>query len=162
MSDVAPALVALVLVVVANAAPVLLALCVGSATAWPVDGGRRWADGRPVLGPSKTWRGILAAVLATAAAGQWLLGDASLGALAAVLAMAGDLGSSFVKRRLGLRSGANALGLDQLPESLLPLLLLGGPLGLSAAASLAVLLAFFVLDVLGTRLLAAWRTGRGG
>lgn len=161
MSDVAPALVALALVVVANAAPVLLALCAGTATAWPVDGGRRWGDGRPVLGPSKTWRGILAAVLATAAVGQWLLGDALLGALAASLAMAGDLGSSFVKRRLSLRSGANAPGLDQVPESLLPLLLLDGPLRLSAAALLAVLLAFFVLDVLGTRLLTTSRKRRG-
>ena len=52
--------------------------------------------------------------------------------------------------------------LDLAQNVAVPLLLLGGPLGLSAAASLAVVLAFFVFDVLGTRLLAAWRTGRGG
>jgi hypothetical protein len=38
------------------------------------------------------------------------------------VAMAGDLFSSFVKRRLGLPPSSMALGLDQIPESLFPLL----------------------------------------
>jgi CDP-2,3-bis-(O-geranylgeranyl)-sn-glycerol synthase len=35
-------------------------------------------------------------------------------------AMAGDCLSSFVKRRLGLKSSDMALGLDQIPEALFP------------------------------------------
>jgi hypothetical protein len=45
-----------------------------------------------------------------------------LGALVAALAIAGDLFSSFVMRRLGLPSSSMAIGLDQIPESLFPLL----------------------------------------
>ena len=36
--------------------------------------------------------------------------------------MAGDLLSSFLKRRLGLAPSSRATGLDQIPESLFPLL----------------------------------------
>jgi CDP-2,3-bis-(O-geranylgeranyl)-sn-glycerol synthase len=36
--------------------------------------------------------------------------------------MAGDLLSSFMKRRLGLPPSSKAVGLDQVPESLFPLL----------------------------------------
>jgi CDP-2,3-bis-(O-geranylgeranyl)-sn-glycerol synthase len=44
--------------------------------------------------------------------------------------MAGDLTSSFIKRRLGIASSGRALGLDQVPEALLPLLVCYGALGL--------------------------------
>jgi CDP-2,3-bis-(O-geranylgeranyl)-sn-glycerol synthase len=43
-----------------------------------------------------------------------------LGFLVAASAMAGDLLSSFIKRRLGLAPSSQALGLDQIPESLFP------------------------------------------
>jgi CDP-2,3-bis-(O-geranylgeranyl)-sn-glycerol synthase len=45
-----------------------------------------------------------------------------IGALIAAFAMAGDLLSSFVKRRLHLASSSMAIGLDHIPESLFPLL----------------------------------------
>ena len=45
-----------------------------------------------------------------------------LGALLGGVSMAGDLFSSFVKRRIGLPPSSMALGLDQIPESLFPLL----------------------------------------
>ena len=45
-----------------------------------------------------------------------------VGALIATFAMAGDLFSSFVKRRLHLASSTMAIGLDHIPESLFPLL----------------------------------------
>ena len=47
--------------------------------------------------------------------------------------MAGDLFSSFVKRRLNLRPSSQAFGLDQVPESLFPLLVCGDALSLTAA-----------------------------
>ena len=43
-----------------------------------------------------------------------------IGALIAAFAMAGDLLSSFVKRRLHLASSSMAMGLDHIPESLFP------------------------------------------
>jgi CDP-2,3-bis-(O-geranylgeranyl)-sn-glycerol synthase len=45
-----------------------------------------------------------------------------VGLVVALSAMAGDLVSSFLKRRMGLRPSSQAIGLDQIPESLLPLL----------------------------------------
>jgi CDP-2,3-bis-(O-geranylgeranyl)-sn-glycerol synthase len=45
--------------------------------------------------------------------------------------MAGDLFSSFVKRRLNLAASSRATGLDQIPESLFPLLVCRGALSLS-------------------------------
>jgi len=46
----------------------------------------------------------------------------NVGTLIATFAMAGDLFSSFVKRRLHLASSSMAIGLDHIPESLFPLL----------------------------------------
>ena len=45
--------------------------------------------------------------------------------------MAGDLFSSFVKRRLNLAPSSRATGLDQIPESLFPLFACRGALSLS-------------------------------
>ena len=45
-----------------------------------------------------------------------------LGLVVGVAAMFGDACSSFIKRRLGMPSGAMALGLDHVPESLFPLI----------------------------------------
>jgi CDP-2,3-bis-(O-geranylgeranyl)-sn-glycerol synthase len=45
--------------------------------------------------------------------------------------MLGDLFSSFTKRRLKLPSSAQAIGLDQIPESLLPLVVCRNTLSLT-------------------------------
>ena len=120
--------VLLLLLIVANGAPILVAWRLGSRWAWPLDAGLVWRDGRRLLGESATLRGLVAAVVATALV-AWVLG-LGLGALIGFLAMAGDALSSLIKRRLGLEPGAKATGLDQIPEALLPLLVLAGPLGL--------------------------------
>ncbi len=67
--------------------------------------------------------------------------------------MAGDLFSSFVKRRLGLEPHAQAFGLDQVPEALVPLLLVRDRLGLGWLEIAALLTAFVALQVLLSRLL---------
>jgi len=46
--------------------------------------------------------------------------------------MAGDVFSSFVKRRLKFPSSSQAIGLDQVPESLLPLLVCKETLSLTS------------------------------
>jgi len=112
----------LALVAVANGTPVLATKLLGERLARPLDGGAVFVDGRPLFGPSKTIRGIVLSLIATPLA-AWLIGLTwPLGVAVAALAIAGDLFSSFVKRRMGLASSSMAIGLDQIPESLLPLL----------------------------------------
>lgn len=120
----------LLLVIVANSAPVIAADLFGARGAWPVDAGRCLADGRPLFGRAKTWRGLAAACAATAAVAP-LLGLAwTTGLVAGALAMAGDLLASFCKRRLDIASSARAPLLDSIPEALLPALGLHATLAL--------------------------------
>ncbi len=143
----------LLLILVANGAPVLATRLFGAYGARALDGGRRLPDGRPLFGSSKTWRGLLAALACTVVV-AWMLGFAPrLGFAVGAGAMLGDLGSSFVKRRLGLASSSRALGLDQIPESLLPLLAVREALGLDATAIAALVAAFVALELLLSRLL---------
>lgn len=112
----------LCLLAVANGTPVLVTRIFGSRGAWPLDGGIVLGDGRRLLGASKTVRGFVSAVAATAMVAPVLGISAGVGALIGATAMAGDLFSSFIKRRLGIPSSGRASGLDQVPESLFPLL----------------------------------------
>ena len=143
----------LLLLLVANGAPILgTALCKGRG-AQPVDGGRLWSDGRPVLGHSKTWRGVLFALGVTTAM-TWLLGlPVPTGLTVGAFAVLGDFLSSFSKRRLGLAPSSMALGLDQIPESLLPLLAVKGYYGLNWSDILEMLAAFIILELLLSRIL---------
>jgi len=109
-----------IMLVVANGAPILAARIFGSTADLSVDLGICLADGRPLFGPAKTWRGLLAALLCCALCAPLLGFSATFGLLFACTAMAGDLFSSFVKRRRGLNPSDQSLGLDQLPEALLP------------------------------------------
>jgi len=112
----------LVLLAVANGTPVAAKLVLGKAFARPLDGGALFVDGRPLFGPSKTIRGIVTSVSATSGAAALIGLGWEVGALVGTVAMAGDLCSSFLKRRLGLAPSSMAIGLDQIPESLFPLL----------------------------------------
>lgn len=137
----------LLLLGVANSAPIAARRLLADRWAAPLDGGLNFVDGRPLLGPGKTIRGVAAAVVATALA-SWALGmSPQVGALLGAVSMAGDALASFVKRRLGVAPSGRATGLDQVPESLLPLLAVQGMLDLSAVQILAVTIAFFVLEI---------------
>jgi hypothetical protein len=142
------ALQLLSLLAIANTAPLVAKRLWGNRFAYPIDGGVNFIDGRPLLGRSKTVRGALSALGATMV-GSWLLGlGPVLGALVGITAMAGDLLSSFVKRRLALPPSSQATGLDQIPESLLPLLACSVYLELSVVEIGAVAAVFFVGEVL--------------
>jgi CDP-2,3-bis-(O-geranylgeranyl)-sn-glycerol synthase len=137
----------LLLLGVANSAPIAARRLLADRSAAPLDGGLTFVDGRPLLEPGKTIRGVAAAVVATALA-SWVLGmSPQVGALLGAVSMAGDALASFVKRRLGVAPSGRATGLDQVPESLLPLLAVQGMLDLSAVQILAVTIAFFILEI---------------
>lgn len=97
-----------------------------------IDGGRMWR-GKQIFGPGKTWEGLfLGVVVAVLVASfqmfaypflPWHLSPVPLdiipmtpflGFVIGLGAMVGDLGGSFVKRRLGIPRGKPAPLLDQL------------------------------------------------
>ena len=100
---------------VANATPIVL----GGGR--PIDAGKKFTDGRSIFGAGKTVQGFIAGLAAGTFVGL-LQGIAAgtlsrylaLGFLLALGALLGDLLGSFIKRRLGIKRGGLAPGLDQL------------------------------------------------
>jgi hypothetical protein len=143
----------MVLLMLANGTPVLAKKLFGNRFSRPLDGGIRFIDGRPLLGASKTIRGVLLAILVTSA-GALLIGvGLKIGTLVGGIAMAGDLFSSFLKRRIDLPPSSRAIGLDQVPESLFPLLACREALSLTALDIASTVAVFFVGELLLSRLL---------
>ncbi len=143
----------LLLIMAANGAPIIGRRLLKGRWSTPLDGGVTFKDGRPLLGKSKTYRGVAFSLVGTILAADVVGMPWDIGLMVGSLAMTGDCLSSFLKRRLGYDSGAMALGLDQIPESLLPLLGVWGPLSLSAMGILATVGAFMVLELIFSRLL---------
>jgi hypothetical protein len=143
----------LVLLGVANSTPIFATRLFGKRFSAPLDGALKLADGRPLFGPSKTVRGLVLSLVCTTLAALLLDFEWITGAGLAAASMLGDLLSSFLKRRLGLRAHSQAFGLDQIPESLLPLLLLREHLGLGYADIALIVAAFIVLELILSRLL---------
>jgi hypothetical protein len=143
----------LVLLALANGTPVIAKDILGDRFAIPIDGGANFVDGRRVFGSSKTIRGILLSILVTSALAPVVGLDWKIGAQVASVAMAGDLFSSFLKRRMKLPAGSKATGLDQVPESLFPLLACRSALPLTALDIVAGVAIFFVGELLLSRLL---------
>lgn len=141
------------LVLLVNAAPIAARWALGRRAAWAVDAGALAPDGRPWLGPSKTWRGVLVALAAGALAAPLLGYGVAVGLGIGLLAMLGDLTSSFIKRRLGIAPSGMALGLDQIPEALFPLLAVREAFGLSWIDVALETGAFVVLELGLSRLL---------
>ena len=121
-----------------------------------LDGDRAFVDGRPMFGRSKTIRGVFLAILATTAAAPLVGLTWQIGILVGSLAMAGDLFSSFVKRRLGRPPSSPVVGLDQIPELLFPLLACVRPLSLTFADVALGVAIFFIAELLVSRLLYAF------
>ena len=153
MTQIVPILQGLLLLVLANGAPLAAKLLFGNRFIAPLDGGLILADGQPLLGTSKTIRGIGCAILATTLAGILLGLGWRTGALFGVLAMTGDLLSSFTKRRLARPPSSRATGIDQIPEALLPLLLCRHALGLTLTGVAAGVAVFMIAEIYGSRVL---------
>ncbi len=143
----------LTLLTLANGTPVVAKKILGSRFAWPLDGGIRFIDGEPLLGASKTIRGVLLATLVTSAAAPLVGLTVTVGAIVGSVAMVGDCFSSFLKRRLALRPSSRATGLDQIPEALFPLLACRSALSLTAADIGATVAIFFIGEILVSRVL---------
>ncbi len=146
-----------------NVLPPLASLIFGDRCNRRVDDDRLWFDHRPIVGRHKTIRGIVASVLGGTVifpllgVTWWVAGIASL------LAMAGDLLSSFIKRRFDLPSGKNIVILDQIFESLFPALFLARFLHLTIWHVLVFLVFFIPLAYLGSCVwnFLTYRTPRG-
>ena len=89
----------------------------------PIDGGRLWRDGRPILGPGKTWRGLFVGIffgtlIGVLQAATVETGDPGKAIFRAFLisfgTLLGDAMGSFIKRRSGLKRGESYLFMDQL------------------------------------------------
>ena len=143
----------LVLMTLANGTPIVAKKIFGPHFSFPLDAGTIFFDGRPLFGPSKTIRGILISVLITTASAPLIVLDLTIGAIVAGAAMAGDLFSSFTKRRLNFPSSSQALVLDQVPESLLPMLACCNALSLTAADIVFGVAIFFIGELILSRFL---------
>jgi CDP-diglyceride synthetase len=143
---------ALVLLVAANAAPVVAAQLARTRQSAPLDFGYVMPDGERLFGSHKTWRGLACGVLACIAVGTLFGLPAWIGGGFAVTSLVADATSSFAKRRMHLKPGTEYVGLDQIGEALLPLVLFARPLSLEWTGIAGVVAAFIVLDVATARL----------
>lgn len=111
----------------ANAAPILF----GGGP--PIDCGRSFIDGRPILGPNKTFRGLISGLILGSCVGLAEYGffdgllleygffsepllrhHSSSGLLLSAGALVGDMAGSFLKRRLGMEPGRALPIVDQI------------------------------------------------
>ncbi len=143
----------LALITLANSMPVVAKNVLGDRLAWPLDCGAVLADGHRLFGASKTIRGVLLGAFACLLVAPPMGVAGWIGLMTGALAMAGDLLSSFIKRRMNRPPSSQALGLDQIPESLFPLLACMGPLGLTLTDVLVGVAIFTIGELLLSRLL---------
>ena len=146
----------LLLIIIANGAPIFIRLLLNDGFKLAVDFGQKLPDNKPLFGPSKTWRGFFAALPVTAAA-AWLLGySIDTGLLVAVYALLGDLFSSFIKRRLAMPPSSMALLLDQVPESLLPAFMLKQVFNLDISSVILLVLIFIITELVLSHIFYKW------
>ena len=143
----------LALLFIANGAPIIAKKVFAEKWQLPIDFGVNFIDSKPLLGKSKTYRGLILSLLMTSILAPILGLSILLGFFIALLSMFGDMLSSFTKRRLNFPSSSMALGLDQIPEALLPVLVLQQTLGLDMDSILRIVIVFSILNLLISRIL---------
>jgi CDP-2,3-bis-(O-geranylgeranyl)-sn-glycerol synthase len=143
----------LLLIIIANGVPILAFDLLRQRFSIPLDIGICLPDGERLFGVSKTLRGLLLSLLITGIAAELVGLSLMLGLTVALWSMLGDLLSSFIKRRLRMSPGSQAPGIDQVPESLFPLLAVAGQFSLSGEEIMATVITFIVLELLISRVL---------
>jgi len=138
----------LLLIIIANCAPIIIRVLLNDSFNLTVDFGIKLPDDKYIFGPSKTWRGIISALIFTPIT-AWLLGyTAETGLLVAVYAILGDLTSSFIKRRLAMPPSSMAPLLDQVPESLFPAIMMMQTFKLTISSLMLLILIFVIVELL--------------
>jgi hypothetical protein len=137
----------LFLLLIANGAPIIAKNSCGQYCSFPIDCQRQCRDGQRLLGPTKTLRGVFCSVIVTGAAARLLGLGWPIGLTIGFVAMLGDLFSSFIKRRLKITPSNKATGLDQVPESLFPLIACKFFIDLELIDIIAIVTLFFVIEI---------------
>ncbi|WP_020408067.1 CDP-archaeol synthase [Hahella ganghwensis] len=134
------------LLVIINGAPIVARNLLPMLNA-AIDGGKvlPW-DKRPLLGKSKTWRGLMAGILAGMLAATLLGFPWQHGIILAIASLCGDLLTSFIKRRLDFKTSAKAPILDQFLEVSLPLGVAQHLYALNTLNAVGVLAAFILFN----------------
>ena len=146
-------LVVLLLIIAANGAPIMVRYILGQHLSFPVDFHRNFIDGKRIFGNSKTWIGLLS-IPTLSILTAWLLGlSIELGVLIGFGVVLGDLFSSFTKRRLGMKESSMAIGLDQIPESLFPFLLVNKMYNFTFLDISLAIVSFVVIELAVSRIL---------
>jgi CDP-2,3-bis-(O-geranylgeranyl)-sn-glycerol synthase len=135
------------LLVIANGAPFVARYLFGGFLDEPMDCNKVFRDGRPLLGPAKTVRGVFSAIISTAAVAPLVGLEPVQGAAFGLLAMLGDMTSSFIKRRLAIATSQSAPLLDQLPETLVPMIVMQAVLSASLPEIAAAAVTFVLIDL---------------
>lgn len=143
---------ALALLIAANALPVIVAKLASGRWSEPLDFGWIMPDGERLFGGHKTWRGLVSGIVAGAVVGALLQCPFAIGATFAATSLLADAVASAVKRRMHLKPGTEYVGLDQVGEALLPLVLFARPLSLSLPQIVGAAITFMVLDIATERL----------
>lgn len=141
------------LILIANGSPVLARKLLRDKFNQPIDRGYILHDGYRLLGSSKTWRGVLAALAFTSCCALIMGYPLVTGLFIALLSLCGDLVSSFIKRRLGRPSSSMFLFLDQVPESLFPALIMAGKFNLDYLDIIYLVVIFILAELTLSRLM---------
>lgn len=144
------------LIIIANGAPIVIRVLLNNGFNLSVDFGCKLQDNNPIFGPSKTWRGISAALMTTPIA-AWMIGYSfEIGFMIAVYAIVGDLLSSFIKRRLAMKPSSQAPLLDQVPESLFPAVMMMHVFKLEISSVILLVLLFINIEWLVSHVFYRW------
>ncbi len=143
----------LLLIIVANGGPIIISRVLGQHFNQAIDFKYTLSDGYPLFGPSKTWRGLLAALVFTGSFSYLLSYPALLGIYIATAAMTGDLISSFIKRRLKKASSSQVLLLDCVPECVLPLIIMIDSFSLQLPSFIVITIFFIITELSLSKLL---------
>lgn len=143
----------ILLILIANATPVLVSYFFDHEKSLSIDFGYKLNDQQYLFGESKTWRGLISSITMTGLISLYLNSNIWPGITIALLAMSGDLISSFIKRRLHKPASTKVTFLDQVPESLLPAFgaIYYYPLGLIHI--IVISLSFTIIDILVSKIL---------